>query len=152
MADGQNLNFNQPFNVSRFLAGGSGVNNEPAQTGGGMWDQFLSGGKEVLSDPNFQRALAEIGAGIDPQGAGGNIGRAAQGYIQRNALAELAGQGNRVKIGPDGSIDVTPQQQKEGVEKSKLAGETQAPEPQERETQGFNLDDITDRINQMIGE
>lgn len=152
-----NMSFGQVSNIGDFLAGSGGNYNTQDP---GLLQKILSGGEQVLdkggelmADPNIQRALAEMGAEIDPQGVGGTVGRAAQGMVKRGALSELAGQGNRVKVGPDGSIDVTPQQGKEGgtqgegaqegTDKSRLAGE---------ETQEFNLDDITTRINQMIGE
>lgn len=39
----------------------------------------------TLSDPNFINLLAGIGAGIDPEGAGGVIGKATQQYVQSKA-------------------------------------------------------------------
>jgi len=99
----------------------------------GFMDAISGFGKQagnLLEDPNFQRTLAQVGQGIDPQGAGGNIGRAAEGMIQRGQQAELLerllASGGEVNIGADGSMKARgpkPEQLQ-----SALAGQNRQPE------------------------
>ena len=42
----------------------------------------------VLSDPNFINLLAGVGAGLDPEGVGGAIGKATQGMIQNKQMGK----------------------------------------------------------------
>ncbi len=44
----------------------------------------------LLSDPNFQSLLAGVGARLDPQGVGGALGGATQGYLNQKALQKTA--------------------------------------------------------------
>jgi len=76
--------------------------------------QDMAGGlNEALQDPNVLRFMAELGTSIDPEGAGGAIGRPTTEMIRREAqpnfmenLIKALGEGGQVKIKPDGGIDM----------------------------------------------
>ena len=53
----------------------------PADGGGG-------GVSKLLEDPNIQNLMAGIGAGLDPNGVGGAVGKATQGMIQNKQMGK----------------------------------------------------------------
>ncbi|GAG31976.1 unnamed protein product [marine sediment metagenome] len=58
---------------------------------------------KLLGDRNFINMLAGVGTGLDPQGAGGAIGRPTQQYIQSLATQEAVAkkEGQRMKMEKD---------------------------------------------------
>ena len=58
---------------------------------GATLDTTQPGGfAKLLSDPNFQSLLAGVGARLDPQGTGGVLGTATQGYLNQKSLQKTA--------------------------------------------------------------
>lgn len=70
---------------------------------------------DLLTNKNFRMFLAELGTQLDPEGAGGMIGKPTQNYIQRDALSQaLAGGNASVKFGADGSLNIQQKEQAQG--------------------------------------
>lgn len=109
------------------------------------FSKVMEGGSELLSDPNVQKFMAQLGAGIDPEGAGGNIGKATQSMIERQQLADLLASGGTMKVGADGTTQVTGP--KEGAGGQKSTGGTQS-----QTTQGQNQGSQTDLTSALAGE
>lgn len=108
--------------------------------GSGLMDALSGAGStatEALGDPNLQRLLMQLGGSLDPQGAGGAIGQAGQGYLQRQAQQEMfkqllntVGEGGSVKQNADGGIEA----------KAGAAKQDQQQESGQQDT-GANLDE-----------
>ena len=78
---------------------------------------FLDGLKSAAGDRNIQQFLAQLGTEIDPQGAGGAIGRPTSALIETQSaqanLDELVkalqglGKGGKIRTKPDGSTEIS---------------------------------------------
>lgn len=69
---------------------------------------------DLLSNKNFQVFLAELGAQLDPEGAG-MVAKPFKSYLQRDALSQaLAGGNASVKFGADGSLNIQQKEQTQG--------------------------------------
>src|SRR6056297_1842607 len=51
---------------------------------------------ELFQNPNFLKFLADTGAAVDPEGAGGMIGQPTSQWIERKQMGEALGQQNKV--------------------------------------------------------
>lgn len=96
------------------------------------WLGSVGNALSALENPNVQRAMMQLGEEMDPQGAGGVMGRTGQGMLNRQLISEALAKGGSVKVGADGStqVDTTKspnvqpgqeqEQQGQGLEESAL--------------------------------
>jgi hypothetical protein len=95
---------------------------------------------ELLGNRNVQQFLAQLGTQMG--GAGETIGEPAQNLIQRQAMQEALSRGANVKLGADGSVNVT--QPTQGAVTNQAGTGTggatqQTGQGQQEETQGYDL-------------
>jgi len=135
------------------IAQGGGMQNQ------GFLDKLLGGveqaGQYVADNPNFQRALAQMGAEVDPQGVGGVVGRAAIGMQEsssqqeflKNMLKQL-GKGGKVKQGADGTMEIT--KGEDGEVKSDLSEDKINTSPSQ-DSGIMSDEDVNNWLNDFMG-
>ena len=74
------LGIGNPGSHGGTFATSAPVPTSPAGGGGGV--------SKLLEDPNIQNLMAGIGAGLDPDGVGGAVGKATQGMIQNKQMGK----------------------------------------------------------------
>ena len=154
---------NAPYGVGKNFNATVGGGQAASGGGGGIMQNLMSGGADLLNDRNFQQFLAQLGTGMDPQGAGGMIGQPTSNMLQRQAqqdsmrqLLNMLGEGGQINQGPDGSTSlkvgkgaITAPEGGPGDAVTSESGSELADMGQDQDQDSFDLDTMLGNLSGM---